>query len=148
MTQPSLYQNWLEITESRFSCHVIKKSVWGFPPGMTQISLYNHRRWLEAKNVGKTKVLISCTVTLQLICIFAFANAKNMISHDAAHTLVCPHSTEIFECQFLGTSVWPSFFYFLFYRFLSQQVRVGGQYKNKIHSDHFPITCKSKSKET
>ena len=38
----------------------------------------------------------------------------------------------------------PSFFYFLFYRFFSQQVSVGGRNKNKIHSDHFPIELKSK----
>ena len=40
----------------------------------------------------------------------------------------------------------PEFFYFLFYRFFSQQVRVGGRYKNKnkIHSDHFPIELKLK----
>ena len=40
----------------------------------------------------------------------------------------------------------PSFFYFLFYRFFSQQVSVGGRDKNKntIHSDHFPIELKSK----
>ena len=40
----------------------------------------------------------------------------------------------------------PKFFYFLFYRFFSQQVRVGGRNKNKnkIHSDHFPIKLKSK----
>ena len=33
---------------------------------------------------------------------------------------------------------------FLFYRFFSQQVRVGGRNKNKIHSDHFPIELKLK----
>ena len=38
----------------------------------------------------------------------------------------------------------PSFFYFLFYRFFSQQASVGGRNKNKIHSDHFPIELKSK----
>ena len=40
----------------------------------------------------------------------------------------------------------PEFFYFLFYRFFSQQVRVGGQNKNKnkIHSEHFPIELKLK----
>ena len=38
----------------------------------------------------------------------------------------------------------PSFFQFLFYRFFSQQVSVGGRNKNKIHSDHFPIELKSK----
>ena len=38
----------------------------------------------------------------------------------------------------------PSFFYFLFYQFFSQQVRVGGRNKNKnkIHLDHFPIELK------
>ena len=40
----------------------------------------------------------------------------------------------------------PSFFYFLFYPFFSQQVRGKGQNKNKnkIHTDHFPIELKSK----
>ena len=35
-------------------------------------------------------------------------------------------------------------FYFLFHRFFSQQVRVGGRNKNKNknHSDHFPIELK------
>ena len=40
----------------------------------------------------------------------------------------------------------PLFFYFLFYRFFSQQVSVGGRNKNKIHSDHFPIELKSNSR--
>ena len=30
----------------------------------------------------------------------------------------------------------------LFYKKFSQQVRVGGRNKNKIHSDHFPIEFK------
>ena len=30
-------------------------------------------------------MLISCTVTAQLICAFVFANAKSRFSHDAAH---------------------------------------------------------------
>ena len=42
----------------------------------------------------------------------------------------------------------PEFFYFLFYRFFWQQVRVGGRNKNKnkIHSDHFPIELKLKER--
>ena len=44
----------------------------------------------------------------------------------------------------LHTDPVTSFFYFLFYRFFSQQVSVGGRNKNKIHSDHFPIELKSK----
>ena len=40
----------------------------------------------------------------------------------------------------------PFFFYFLFYRFFLQRVRVGVRNKkiNKIHSDYFPIGLKSK----
>ena len=37
--------------------------------------------------VTKSKVLISCTVTVQLICIFGFAYAKSRFSHDTAHIL-------------------------------------------------------------
>ena len=60
----------------------------GFRPGPTQTGLYSHRRWLEAYNFGfrkkrdctirvaKTKSLISCAVTAQLICVFVFAYAK------------------------------------------------------------------------
>ena len=56
--------------------------------------------------------------------------------------LNCPVNNEVTT----GQSVRPSFFYFLFYRFFSQQVSVGGRNKdkNKIHSDHFPIELKSK----
>ena len=34
--------------------------------------------------VAKTKALISCTVTMQLICTFLFEYAKSRFSHDAA----------------------------------------------------------------
>ena len=34
---------------------------------------------------AKTKALISCTITVQLICAFAFAYAKCRFSHDMAH---------------------------------------------------------------
>ena len=73
-----------------------KTGLWCFRPGPTQTRLYSHRRWLEALNFGlrkkrdfsiyvaKTKVLISCAVTAQLICIFVFAYAKIRFSHDAA----------------------------------------------------------------
>ena len=33
---------------------------------------------------AKTKALISCTVTAQLICVFVFTYAKGLFSHDAA----------------------------------------------------------------
>ena len=55
-----------------------------FLPGPTQTGLYNQGRWIEALNFGftkqrdciirvaKTKALISCAVTAQLICVFVF----------------------------------------------------------------------------
>ena len=58
-----------------------------FRPGLTQIGLSSHRRWLEAGNFGfkkkrdctigvaKTKALISFAVTAKLICAFVFAYA-------------------------------------------------------------------------
>ena len=36
-------------------------------------------------HVAKTKALISCTVTAQLICVFVYAYAKSQFSHDAAY---------------------------------------------------------------
>ena len=53
-----------------------------FRPGPTQTGLYCHR-WRDcAISVVKTKVLISCVVTMQLICAFGFAYAKSRFSHD------------------------------------------------------------------
>ena len=64
--------------------------------GPTQIGLYNHRRWLQTLNFVfrkyrdctiyevKTKAMISCTVTKQLIRAFVFAYAKVQFSRDAA----------------------------------------------------------------
>ena len=37
--------------------------------------------------VGKTKALINCVVTLQLIYAFVLAYAKGRISHDASHVI-------------------------------------------------------------
>ena len=34
--------------------------------------------------VGKTKVLIRCLITAQLICVFVWAYAKSRFSHDAS----------------------------------------------------------------
>ena len=58
---------------------------WGFRLGPTQTGLYGQGSRLEAWNFGvmkkrdcticvaKTKALISCAVTVQLICVFVFA---------------------------------------------------------------------------
>ena len=68
----------------------------GFRPGPTQTGLNSHSRWLDASDfkfrkrrncsfyIAKTKALISCAVTAQLICVFVFAYAKVRFSHDAA----------------------------------------------------------------
>ena len=57
-----------------------KTNTLGFRPGMTQTSLYSHRSKLEVGyfgcrkkmnyiiRVAKTKALISCAVTAELIC--------------------------------------------------------------------------------
>ena len=55
----------------------------------------------------KTKVLISCTVNVQLICAFVFAYAKSRFSHEAAQIIltgnldpksdmICPHVIKIY----------------------------------------------------
>ena len=36
----------------------------------------------------KTKALISCSVTAQLICTFVFSNAKSKFSHDEAYLII------------------------------------------------------------
>ena len=39
--------------------------------------------------VGKSKALIRCAVTAQLICIFVFAYSISRFSHDAVQLLFC-----------------------------------------------------------
>ena len=41
--------------------------------------------------LAKTKALISFAVTVKLICIFFFANAKSRFSHDAIHLVYAAH---------------------------------------------------------
>ena len=86
LTNKRTYEPWHE-----------KTSLWGFHPCATQIGKCSHRSRLEAWNFGykwmiyctirvpKTKALISCAVTAQLICAFVFAYAKIQFSHVAAH---------------------------------------------------------------
>ena len=69
----------------------------GFRLGLTQTRLYSHRSRLEACNFGfkkkrdctmrvaKTKALISCAVTAQLICAFGFAYAHCWFSDALAY---------------------------------------------------------------
>ena len=62
-------------------------------PDLTQTELFHHRRRLEVLNFrfkksdcsiceAKTKALISCAVTAQLICAFVFAYAKSRFSRN------------------------------------------------------------------
>ena len=71
----------------------MRKSVFGgFQPGPTQTRLYTATgdgfRFRKKRDfticVLKTKGLISCGVTMQLIWAFVFANAKSRFSHDVA----------------------------------------------------------------
>ena len=76
----------------------MKKPVFGgFRPGPTQTSLYRLRSlkfWMFMKvrncaiHEAKTKALISCAVTAQLICVFVFAYVKYWFSHDLAHIVI------------------------------------------------------------
>ena len=68
------------------SCNMRKPVFGGFRPGPTQIKLYKLRQWLETGNfwnctirAAKTKVLIRCAVTAQLICFFIFACVINQL---------------------------------------------------------------------
>ena len=38
-----------------------------------------------SSHTAKTKALISCAVTAQLICVFVFAYAKSLFAHEAVH---------------------------------------------------------------
>ena len=40
--------------------------------------------------IAKTKALISCAVTVHLICVFVFENAKSRFSHKAAQFMFFP----------------------------------------------------------
>ena len=49
--------------------------------------------------VAKIKALISFAVTVKLICVFVFANAKRWISHDVAH-VCCKQPTNVITKEF------------------------------------------------
>ena len=67
-----------------------------FRLGPTQTRLYNHTRFLEdlkfafmkkkdcTIRLAKPKELITCTVTVQLICVSVFGYAKSRFSHNRA----------------------------------------------------------------
>ena len=44
--------------------------------------------------MAKTKALISCAVTAQLICVFVFAYAKKRFSHEAAQIMSFSRTVE------------------------------------------------------
>ena len=55
--------------------------------------------------VAKTKALIRCAVTAQLICLFVFAYAKSSFSHDAAQLEGVPAVTCVASAQHLTKKV-------------------------------------------
>ena len=73
-----------------------KNCLWGFRPGDTKLAIRPQKmvRGLKIRiqvvedctiYAAKTKALISCEVTVQLICVFVFTYAKSRFSHDVAH---------------------------------------------------------------
>ena len=46
--------------------------------------------------MAKTKALISFAVTAKLICVFVFAYAKSLFSHDEAHFVLDASTTVVF----------------------------------------------------
>ena len=52
-------------------------------------------------HVGKTKALISCAITAQLICVFVFASAKSRFSHNEAHTILAVKSVNDKMCRLI-----------------------------------------------
>ena len=77
----------------------MRKPVFGISNQVIQTGLYIRRRQLEVLNfrfrkerdctiyVAKTKALISCAVSAQLICVFVFAYANVGFSQDRAEML-------------------------------------------------------------
>ena len=72
---------------------VMRKPVFGVSdqekPGCTADGLSLEISDLDCRvlyiRIAKTKALISCAVTAQLICVFVFAYAKIRFSHNEAH---------------------------------------------------------------
>ena len=63
--------------------------------------------------VAKTKALISCAVTVQLVCAFVFALAKIRFSHDAAHITNGKSLTTIMSDKWVNdTRIYTSSFLF------------------------------------
>ena len=50
-------------------------------------------------HVVKTKALISCAVTAQLICVFVFASAKSRFSHNETHMYLVRSLNVRFSCD-------------------------------------------------
>ena len=46
--------------------------------------------------IAKTKTLISCAVTAQLICVFVFAYAKIRFSNNEAHFMTAAVNSKVF----------------------------------------------------
>ena len=56
-------------------------------------------------SVAKTKALISCAVTAQLICGFVFAYANSLFSHDEAHLVILTRTSFIIRCVSYDDSI-------------------------------------------
>ena len=112
---------YIFIIMSAFEPRREKTGLRGFRPNPTQTGLHSHRTGQEACNFGnmerkkrtirvaKTKALISCAVTAQLICGFVFAHAKVRFSHEVAHLsyiLNLPHKSSDSGLNFQITEIY------------------------------------------
>ena len=100
-----------------------KTGLRGARPGLTQTGLYNHRRWLEALNLGfrkqrdcticvaKTKALISFAATAKLIWVFVFRICQKQVFIAPAYSKVRyrGYSVRSFVRSFVRPSVRPQF---------------------------------------
>ena len=92
-----ILQVHVELTMKRFEPRYDKTCLRCFRPDPTQCGLYSHRGWLESKKFGfgkgrnctiyivETKALISCAVSVQLICVSVLPYTKSRFSPEAAH---------------------------------------------------------------
>ena len=63
----------------------------------------NQKKKKGTVRIAKTKALISCAVTVQLICVFVFAFAKRRFSHNAAQILMTTSKTITASAPYIQT---------------------------------------------
>ena len=78
----------------------MRKPSWSFPIRSYTIGAAQPQK--TVRDYLDKKALISCAVTMPLICVFVLAYALSMLSHIAAHLLA--HQCHRLICEFIGYS--------------------------------------------